>query len=226
MILLPRPLPHLGRTHQALADAGFTDILPLALSLPHALPLTVSKGASALLITSALAVTENLPRLPAYCVGGQTAAAAQKAGLKVRFSGTANAVALANAIVDLHLLPQHFLHPHGEKSSLAFHRILKKQGHSVTAQPAYHTGPIAKLPAGAIKKLKASPPTHTLLFSPGSARHLANLMKTANIPFTGTAVCFSPAVATVAKQFWPRTRAASRPALPALIACLKKEKNL
>jgi len=223
MILLPRPHPHLARTLEAFTAAGLTGLLPLALSHPAPQPISVPPGATAIIFTSIFGVHRALPRLPACCVGEQTSYEAEKAGFPITIIGTSNAEALARSIINGRLKPQHFLHPHGDKASFAWHEPLRKAGHIVTPLLAYRTQPVGELPASTATTLNKEAPTHTLLFSAGSAKHLAKLLNQANISPKGTAVCFSPAVAQVAKAHWPRTLTATSPTLKSMLTRLKKD---
>lgn len=217
MILVPRPAPHLPRTLMVLEAAGLTNLLPLALSRPQSVPARIPATAAALLITSPLGLQKGLPSLPAYCVGPASAAAARQAGLRIAYTGSNNGTTMAQDLVGQNLPPTHFAHLHGDHAGMAWHALLKLAGHDVTPVPAYKTRRITKLPAS----FKASP-AYTLLFSAGSATHLANLLKQVNIKPTGTAVCLSPAVASAAALHWPRVVTSDAPTLEALAATLRR----
>lgn len=221
MILVPRPAPHLPRTLHVLQNAGFAILMPLALSRPQPLPVTIPAAITALLITSPLGVQKGLPNLPTYCVGEATAATARKAGLNVVYTGSNNGVTMARDIFDLKLPRTHFAHLHGDHAGMEWHTILQLAGHMVTPILAYKTQRITKLPnamVGDLSKLNAQ--SLTLLFSAGSASHLANLMKHVNIQPTGTAVAFSPLVATAAEQYWPKVVITKAPTLEAMVATI------
>lgn len=213
LILVPRPAPHLPRTLAALSGLP---TLPLALGQPQTLPAALPAAATALLLTSPLAVpgiaASRHPGIPAYCVGPATAQAATACAIPVSFTGTSNGHAMAAAIAALGLPPQTFVHLHGDHAGTAWYPILEAAGHAILPLLAYRTRRIAALPRAVL----AARPTHTLLFSAGSARHLANLYKNANIPLTGTALCLSPAVAQAAANHWPRVKVASHPTLAAM----------
>lgn len=219
LILVPRPAPHLPATQEYLQARGLA-IIPLALSEPHPTHAPYPAGATALLLTSQLAVQPGLPNLPAYCVGAQTAAAARNAGLNVAYAGQGNAHHLGQGVAAQNLPPQTFLHPHGSQAQLEWHSLLTAQGHRVLAVEAYRQHAIATLPHHVATTLQQTPPTHTFLFSAGSASHLANLLKQANMPPTTTAVAFSEAVAKVARQHWPQVRVTARPTLAAMVQAL------
>jgi uroporphyrinogen-III synthase len=212
LILVPRPAPHLPGTLDALAGLP---TLPLALSHPQPLAISLPSHITAIILTSRIGVPtlSPLPNLPTWCVGGCTAIAAKAAGFQVVYTGTNNAVTMATAILSKNLPPQHFLHPHGDHAGTTWYSLLRKAGHTITPVLAYHTGRIAALPS----QILTAHPTHTLLFSAGSAQHLANLYKNANIPLTSTALCLSPAVAQVAAAHWPQVRVASQPTLAAMV---------
>lgn len=217
LILVPRPAPHLPRTLAALRNAGFTNLLPLELSHPATLPAAIPHNATALILTSILALRPGLPPLPCYCVGESTAAAARAMGLHVAYAGDENAAALCRHLAALP--PQHFAHLHGDNALMQWHEILKNSGHAVTAVPAYAINHLAALPPPLLADISAA--SHTLLFSAGSAEHLANLLKNANIHPTPAATAFSPAVAAAARAFWPAVAVAERPTLAAMCKALK-----
>lgn len=223
MILLPRPEQHLAKTQKALESEGFSAILPLSLSCPQHLSIAVPHNATALIFTSQFGVHPALPRLPAACVGEATAHLAEHLKFPVTIIGTTNAESLARSIIAAHRTPQHFLHPHGEKAPLSWHKLLHDAGHTITPLLAYTTGFVASISVLHRQLLQKNPPTHTLLFSANSAEHLAKLLKQANIAPNGTAICLSEAVAKAAKPHWPRVLVATTPSQEALIACLKKD---
>lgn len=224
LILVPRPAPHLPATQEYLQARGLT-IIPLALSTPQSTHIPYPANATALLLTSQLAVQPGLPNLPAYCVGEQTAHAARNAGLNVAYAGQGNAHGLGQGVAAQNLPPQTFLHPHGSQANLEWHSLLTAAGHQVLAVEAYRPQPLATLPQHVAATLHTTPPTHTFLFSAGSANHLANLLKQANMAPTGTAVAFSEAVAKVARQHWPQVRVATRPTLAAMVQALRNQEN-
>lgn len=214
MILVPRPAPHLPRTLAALRAAGFTDLLPLELSHPEPVKATVPPTATALIFTSPLGIQKGLPRLPAYCVGEATATTARSVGYNVVLTGDNNGHTMAAAMAGHPI--QHFAHLHGDHAGMTWHTILTKAGHTVTPVAAYRTHRITRLP----QAVTSVQPSITLLFSAGSANHLANLMKHANMPLTGTAIALSPAVAAAACRHWPQVVTAAEPTLAAMVATL------
>lgn len=216
MIILPRPAPHLPRTLAAVQAAGFSNVLPLALSHPQPVPATIPQGATALIFTSIFAVRTGFPSLPAYCVGETTAAAARAAGYTVVYTGTNNGHSMAQAIASH--AKQHFVHLHGDHAGMDWHLPLKQAGHTVTPVMAYHTKRVSTLPPQALATLAASKShTLTLLFSAGSASHLAKLYKHANIMPVGTAIALSPAVAKAAAAHWPQVITAPAPTLEGML---------
>lgn len=224
MILVPRPTPHLPRTLAALRAAGHTSLLPLAITEPHTLPITLPPATQALLLTSPLGVHPGLPtHLPAYCVGSATAEAARTLGLQVVYTGTNNGVTMARDIFELKLPRIHFTHIHGDHAHMEWHTILQLAGHTVTPLLAYQTRRIQALPPGLLPQLPRI--THTLLFSSGSASHLANLVKQANIQLTGTAIALSPAVAQAARPHWPAVVKAAKPTLESMVKALMRITN-
>ena len=218
MILVPRPAPHLPRTLAALEAAGHTDIFPLALSHPESIPVTAPARVTALFFTSVFGVQPYLPQVPAYCVGQATGIAAATAGYQVAATGQTDAATFAQTLTSLP--KQHFLHLHGDHADLDWHEILHKAGHSVTPIQTYATHRILTLPHNAQNALASSGShTLTLLFSAGSAQHLAKLYKHANMAPMGTAIALSPAVAMAATA-WPTVITAPTPTLEGMLHAL------
>lgn len=222
MILVPRPAPHLPRTLSVLQQAGLKDLYPLALSHPESIPAVIPTTASALLITSPLGVQTGLPTLPAYCVGEATASAATMAGLKVVYTGSNNGASMAQDINQQTTKPTHFAHLHGDHAHMDWHTILTKEGHTVTPVPAYQTRRVPALPPEIVANLRKTNAPLTLLFSAGSALHLANLYKQVNITPTGTAIAFSPLVARAATHYWPKVVTAAVPTLEAMVTTIRQ----
>lgn len=228
MILLARPAPHLPRTRQALYHLGYTDhdILSFSLAEPETLPITLPPEATALLLTSPLACPALAPlphaaALPVYAVGPTTAEAARALGLNVVFTGTDNGFTMAQDILQQSPSPHTFAHLHGDHAGMLWHSVLTGTDHRVLPVAAYRTGHIESLPQKIATTLTSQPfPAFTLLFSAGSARHLANLLKQANIACNGTALCLSEAVATEAATHWPHVRTATLPTQEGLLALL------
>lgn len=222
MILVPRPAPHLPRTLEALHAAGLSNLLPLPLSHPQGLPVTLPASTTALIFTSIFGIQPGLPSLPAYSVGDATAHAARSHGLLVTYPGTSNGATLAEDIVHLNLPPQHFAHLHGDHAAREWHTTLTKAGHRVTSILAYHTHRITTLPPEITTAL-LNPHSSLLipLFSAGTANHLANLLKQVNIQPNGTAIALSPAVAHAAAAHWPHVVTAPAPTLSAMVATIR-----
>jgi len=224
MILIARPHPHLERTLEALAPLGLAaHTITVPLSRPQALPITVPAGVGGLIFTSAFGIHPALPRLATCCVGEHTAQAAQSMGFPVIIIGTSNAESLAQSIAKKRLKPQTFIHAHGDKAALDWHKILTAAGHRVVPLLTYKTQPAKNISMLQANQLRQRPPSHTLLFSVESAKHLAKLMKNANIAPTGTAIAISAAVAKAARGIWPKVVTASSASLPGVVARLKKE---
>lgn len=228
MILLARPAPHLPRTLEALHSKGYTshDILSFSLAEPETLPVTLPPEASALLLTSPLAcpALAHLPQaaaLPVYAVGPTTAEAARALGLNVVFTGTDTGHTMAQDILAQSLPPHTFAHLHGDHAGMLWHSLFTAAGHTIIPLLAYRTHHVATLPES-IREALLVPRSSLLvpLFSAGSARHLANLLKQANITCNGTALCLSEAVATEAASHWPSVRTAALPTQEGLLALL------
>jgi len=229
MILVSRPRPHMQRTLQALQNAGVMPetILSFVLAEPESLPIRIPPETTALILTSplacpSLAAHPQALALPVYAVGPTTAEAARALGCNVVLIGTDNGHTMAHDICQHETLLQNFAHLHGDHAGMDWHSILTDAGHTVTAIPAYHTHHIETLPANAAQRITTEGfPELTLLFSAGSARHLANLLKQANITPSGTALCLSEAVATEAITHWPHTRIAPHPTLEGVLTLLQ-----
>lgn len=215
MILIPRPAPNLPHTLEAFRAAGLTGLLPLALSNPESLPVTLPENATALIITSVQALQPGLPPLPTFAIGDATAEAARKAGLPIQLTGHADGGALASAMLS-HLAPnQHVVHLHGDFADMHWHHVLTNAGHTVTPVLAYRTNRVEALPEEVLSQLGEV--THTLLFSAGSATHLAELIRPTHTAPQGIAVALSPQVATAARAYWGEVRTAESPTLQAMI---------
>jgi uroporphyrinogen-III synthase len=232
VILLPRPQPHLVSSLAYLQAHGIADVLPLATSHPQPLPITIPPTATALFLTSMLALQAFKPHpqtlaLPVYAVGPSTAQAARNLGYTVALQGDENAATLTARMVQANIPPQHILHLYGNNAPAeafgAWQSQLKAHHHTITSVLAYQLNPISALTQQETAQLRQKHPTHTLLFSVGSTQHLANLLKQANIPCTGTAIALSPAVAKVAQHFWPRVVVAPNRTLDGMTKALEKE---
>ncbi|TKW60881.1 MAG: uroporphyrinogen-III synthase [Blastochloris viridis] len=233
MILISRPRPHMQRTLQTLQNAGITpeNIVSFVLAEPETLPISIPSETTALILTSplacpALAVHPQALTLPVYAVGPTTAEAARALGADVVLIGTDNGHTMAHDICQQETRLQTFAHLHGDHAGMDWHTILTDAGHTVTPLAAYHTHHVEALPTAVAQRIAAEGfPAFTLLFSAGSARHLANLLKHANITPSGTALCLSEAVATEASTHWPHTRIASQPTLEAVVALLAQAEH-
>lgn len=216
------------RSLQALQTAGIgpENILSFILAEPESLPVTLPPETTALILTSPLAcpTLADHPEaltLPVYAVGPTTAEAARALGANVVLTGTDNGHTMAHDILQHETLLQHFAHLHGDHAGMEWHGVLTEAGHTVMPLAAYHTHHIATLPEHATRRMAAEGfPALTLLFSAGSARHLAKLLKQANIIPSGTALCLSEAVATEASIYWPHVRIAPQPTLEGVVSLL------
>lgn len=227
MILLARPAPHLPRSLAALHAAGFTQVHSVALSQPAPLPVEIPPQATALILSSPLAIpalaAAAATHLPVYAVGPTTATAAMTAGFRVVFTGNANGASLATAVAAMGLAPQVFVHLHGDNITppLPWYPHMHTAGHTLLPFKAYSLNPLAELPPETSTQLRQKAPTRTLLFSPESATHLAILLKQATIPLAGTAIAISEAVAATATPHWPHVVTAPISTLDAMVATLR-----
>ncbi len=218
------------RSLQALHDAGISPetILSFTLAEPETLPVSIPPATTALILTSPLGCPSlegkpEITTLPVFAVGPTTADAARALGANVVLIGSDNGHTMAQDILQQETLLHTFAHLHGDHAGMEWHSLLTEAGHTVFPLPAYHTHHIETLPADVTQTLAEKGfPAFTLLFSAGSARHLANLLKQANIPLSGTALCLSEAVATEAIQHWPHVRIATRPSLEGVITLLEE----
>lgn len=223
MVLVARPAPHLAPTLAALEAEGLTGTT-LALSHPTSAVVQVPPHTTALIATSPLALEALKPyarTLPLYAVGVATAEAGRAAGFPIAYTGCGGAEELAENLLNAALAPQHFLHAHGDNALQTtredWYRKLETAGHNLTPLQAYTLNPVDMLPEDVCTTLRQKSLTTTLLFSAGSARHLANLLKQANIPLTPKAVALSPAVAEAAQPHWPQVTVAQTPTLAAMV---------
>jgi hypothetical protein len=138
-------------------------------------------------------------------------------GLTIAYTGTNNGLTMAQDIFALGLPPTRFAHLHGDHAHMEWHQLLNLAGHTVTPILTYQTRRITAIPPEILPMLHNH--STTLLFSAGTASHLANLMKHANIPLKGTAIALSPATARAAAG-WPKVLIAETPTLDAMIQTL------
>jgi len=173
-------------------------------------------GADALVFTSANAVRSFARRwaghkLPAYCVGDATAAAARKIGLAAISAG-GDSADLAAELASLP--PQNLVYLHGQHLRAA----LKPEGQNVKSYVIYDQRAVP-LDDATQAALAAGEITATALFSPRSARLFADARH--NWPAL-ECYCLSLAVAAAAASLGTCVTAA-RPTAEALLAMLSND---
>lgn len=213
MLLVPRTKAHLARTLAAVRAATSRPALGLAVSHVTHLPVNVPSNATGLILTSAQAVPALAfipPDIPTYCVGQTTARAAEKKGLLV-LQTEPDAARLTAYLATLH--PQRFFH-----AKAANAEPLNLPMHTVIPHTAYATRYITEIPRPTLAKLRKTPPTGVLLFSPASASAILRLFEHHQLALPKTAYCLS---ANVARAWGHKnTKIAACPTLEAMVSLL------
>jgi uroporphyrinogen-III synthase len=183
----------------------------------------------ALIITSANALAmlsaqmlQSLRRLPCYCVGDMTAAAARAAGFTTVCSAQGAGADLAQLIMQRIAPGRRLLHACGLTIDPAVQTLLAEAGYQVTSWPVYQAVPQTALSEPLHQALHKNIIKAALFFSPRTAQLFMSL--TAAAPLAGIAAySLSPAVA-VALAPWPgsASHVAADPTEAALIACLQR----
>lgn len=209
-----RPQPGAAATAARAAALGLeTVVAPLFAVRPVAWTPPPAGAFDALLLTSANAPRQAGPkladyrRLPCYCVGEATAAAAGEAGLTQVLTGPADgAAAVALAAADG---AEAVLHLAGREHVAIEHPLVRIERRVVyAAEPLpLSAAAVAALQAGAV----------TLLHSPRAARRLAALVDAQGLP-RGTILAISAAAARAAGGGWAAVHVAAAPRDAALLA--------
>ncbi|WP_410824707.1 uroporphyrinogen-III synthase [Methylobacterium oryzisoli] len=201
-IWVARPLPAGARTAARLRRLGHVPLLAPVLDLApsHAPP---PEGPfDALVLTSANAVpaaaAAGLTDLPAYCVGGRTAAAARAAGLAAVHDADGDAASLAALVAGALPPGARLLHAAGRERKPEPAATLSAAGFSVTVWTAYAARPLAHLPDAAAAALAQGRLDAALHYSRRSAATALGLARAAGREraFARLAhLCLSPDVA-------------------------------
>ena len=185
VILLTRPAPASARFAARLAVAHpQVEVLISPLQEVRMLDWTRPQGnPSALIFTSQNAVqaalAAGLTGL-AYCVGNQTAEAAERAGFRAISAGGNAADLIARISVDG---PRHLLHLHGRSIKGDIAAVLRAAGFTVSEAVVYDTQALP-LTAPAQAALAGPRPILLPIFSPRSAARLAEVLTQVIAPLT------------------------------------------
>ncbi|WP_208642350.1 uroporphyrinogen-III synthase [Methylobacterium terrae] len=149
-VWVARPLPAGARTAERVAGLGHRPLLAPVLDLaPSGAPPPVGPF-DALVLTSASAVPavagSPLAGLPAYCVGGRTAAAAKAAGLRPVHEAGGDARALAALIGAALPRGARLVHAAGRERKDEPAATLGARGYRLTVWVAYAARPLPVLP--------------------------------------------------------------------------------
>lgn len=183
-------------------------ILPLA-----ALPADFTDLVFTSETAAAVAAGLKLPKLPAWCVGQRTAAAARSAGYPAE-TGPGDAATLVETIAARR--PEgRFLHLRGRETAVDVAAALNARGIKCDSAVIYEQVPLA--PDGALLGLlAAADPVLAPVFSPNSARALAAVPGQAPL----LVAAMSPAVAAVPLPRTTRLEIAARPDAGAMLEAL------
>lgn len=201
-VWVARPLPAGARTAARLRRLGHLPLLAPVLDLApsHAPP---PEGPfDALILTSANAVPSaaaaGFSGLPAYCVGGRTAAAARAAGFSAVRDADGDAAALAGLVAGALPPGARLLHAAGRERKPEPAATLAAAGFAVTLWTAYAATPLARLPDEAAAALAQGRLDAALHYSRRSAATALGLARAAGRggDFARLAhLCLSPDVA-------------------------------
>lgn len=224
-LLIPRPQRQ-ARDFAAQVDAAMPgrwsiDIAPLFdiemtqerfdLSDVDALVFTSRNG------VAAFAATDASRALPAYCVGAQTTKRAQDAGLLASCVG-ADLADLSAALRDLP--PQKLLHVRGAHVAGVPGESARQAGHRWAEVVAYDQ-PARALPDSLLAELADGRVDAVTLFSPRTARLLAEQTAARGLSPSVTLVCLSPAVAQATGHPAASLRVCTSPDAQAMLIALK-----
>lgn len=216
-LLIVRPEPGARQTAARAAALGWQAIVaPIFRIEPLAWDAPDPQGYDALIVTSANAVRQAggaLPRyrrLPAFAVGGATAAALRDAGFADVRSGRGNAVAILALAADAGV--RRALHLAGADLADAGHPAI-----ALDRRIVYRSVPIAG--DGWHAAVPRARPLIALLHSARAARHFAELCDRAGFARGGIGVAaLAPAILAAAGDGWQAGIAADTPDDMALLA--------
>ncbi|MEM1314720.1 MAG: uroporphyrinogen-III synthase [Pseudomonadota bacterium] len=203
-ILITRPEPGASALADRLRAAGAQALVSPLMEL-RALPAEIrAEGAAAVVLTSANGARcapegAALRALGCWCVGEATAEAALAAGFRDVRAGASDAAALAaRMLADARLRPgDRVIHLRGVHGTDGFAEALEAEGVRVDAAAVYEMAEVGGLTAAAAEALRAGRVAVAPVYSPRSARLLAEAL-TAQAPGAASALkaaAISPAAA-------------------------------
>ena len=224
MIVVVRPKGQLARSVAQVRErwpgrevlgVGISDCVPVE-------RLEVPEGVTDMVLTSGLAVREDLPRrLPVWCVGPATAAAAEKAGLTVAGVGPGDARGLAGMLAGV-AGRKVFWHVRADNAGVEWHDGVG--GHRVVGSVGYETRMCDDLPPEMAARLNTDA-RWTLVMSRAGAKHLLQLMERARVSFSGCALAPSAAVAEILAGAFGEVRVAAQPTWDSVLELLAEDLN-
>lgn len=202
-----------------LVEIRFRDGPPLALENVQAILATSANG------LRALARRTQRRDIPVFAVGPQTAEAAQQLGFLQVKNAQGDAAALADA-AKRWARPDGgaLFHPGAAKTKGGLEESLRRTGFTVVNEILYDAVQLNELPPAAVDALSAGALDAALLFSPRSARTLAEAVQRAGLVQACSgleALCISRATAdALAPLRFRAVRVAARPDQNAILALL------
>ncbi len=170
---------------------------------------------------AACAASGAVPDLPAICVGEGTARAARAAGLSTEVAGP-DAAALIAALTTGRAGARRYLHIRGAHAAADVAGALRAAGHQASEVVLYDQVARA-LPDDVAAAAYGGGIAGVTLFSPRSARLLANALPGRVLPPASVRFCLSPAVARAAGALGPGTiEIAADPSADSMLALLRK----
>lgn len=230
-VLVTRPLEDARETQARLASRGHEAIVAPLLSVRfHDGPAIDLTGVQAILATSAngvRAVARRTERrdLALFAVGPQTARTAMRAGFSNVKSADGDAEALARAVPAwVSVASGDLLHASGVEGEGRLAKALSAAGFKLRTEFLYDVAAISELPKPIVDELVGDTLDAVLLFSPRSARVLANCVTDAGLTSHAArllGVCISEATAAaLAPLNIANIRIAQRPNQASLLGCL------
>ena len=236
-ILLTRPRAASKRWARILSRHGFDSIVEPLLTIE---PLDVPRPQGdfqATFITSANALDaleeikpdlSDILRLPCFCVGAATAAAARLYGFTDTRCGTSDSLALAQlALKTLGDKSRSLLHITGDTADGKAREELAGNGFTLVSWTVYRAHAAEDFSPATRAAFSAGDIGAVVLFSPRSARILVSLIeknRLARACHGIAALGLSQAVADVLKLLpWRQLRVAATPAEEEILACLQRE---
>jgi uroporphyrinogen-III synthase len=230
-VLVTRPREEAEALALRLGPLGFEPVIEPMIDVRFLAGATVDvSGAQAVVFTSANGVRalktarggNSLPRtLPAFAVGGTTAAAARAAGYHEVIEGEGSVESLARLIV-ARCPPSAgpVVHISGSVVARDLAPLLAPSGLRLTRAILYESVPAAALRPEIGARLAAGEIAAALFFSPRTARTFVNLVDGAGLAASMgaiVAIALSPAVADALRLPFARIVTAARPTTDALL---------